>query len=287
MTEEEKKFAGGVAVITGAGAGIGMGLAKRAAALGMTVVVTDVSQDRADRVASEIKVAGGIAEARVVDVAQPEELDQLAEQVFARHGSVRLLINNAGIETFGYSWEIPAARWDLTVDINIRGIIHGVRAFVPRMLATGQEGWIANLSSIGAFGMMPTQTAYIMSKHAIQSFNEGLFLELQHIGAPLHVASVIPGMLKTSIFDAAAGYGEPEAASRHRATMRAMAASHGMDLDEGCKLILEQVAANRFWVSTQPEMTGQVVADRIAYLSTQREPELVKQTRALIETAAD
>src|SRR5690606_29713752 len=100
---------------------------------------------------------------------------------------------------------IPAARWEATLDINIHGIVHGVRAFVPKMLATGEEAWIANLASIGAFGMMPGQTAYIMSKHAIQSFSECLFLELQHAGAPIHVASVIPGMLKTSIFDAEAG----------------------------------------------------------------------------------
>lgn len=282
MTQHEQKFAGGVAVITGAGAGIGMGLAKRAGALGMTVVVTDVSGDRAAKVAAEINGAGGKAEAMVVDVGNPGALDLLAEQIFARHGSVRLLVNNAGIETFGYVWEISASRWDSTLDINVRGVVHGVRAFVPRMLAQGEEAWIANLSSIGAFAMMPTQTAYMMSKHAIQSFTEGLFLELQHIGAPIHVASVVPGMVKTSIFEAAAGAGEPAAASRHRATMCAMAANNGMDLDEGCRLILEQIAANQFWVSTQPEMTEQVIADRIAYLSAQREPELVEQTRQLL-----
>lgn len=94
-------FAGGVAVITGAGSGIGAGLARRAGELGMTVVVTDINEEGAARTVAEIEAAGGKAEALRVDVSQPEELDRLAETVFARHGEVRLLINNAGIETVG------------------------------------------------------------------------------------------------------------------------------------------------------------------------------------------
>lgn len=283
MTEEEKKFAGGVAVITGAGAGIGMGLAKRAGEIGMTAVVTDISRERAEKVAGEIRDAGGKAEALVVDVSKPEELDRLADDVFARHGAVRLLINNAGIETIGYTWEIPAARWEATLNINIHGIVHGVRAFVPKMIARGDEAWIANLASVGSFGMMPTQTAYMMSKHAIQSFSECLYLEMEVAKAPIHVASVLPGMLKTSIFEAAAGAGEPEAAARHRAVMREMMAAYGMDLAEGCQRIIEQIAANRFWVSTQPEMTEQMIAGRVDFLQNQRNPELAEQARQLIE----
>src|SRR5690606_34817941 len=179
MTVDQQKFAGGVAVITGAGAGLGSGLARRAGALGMTVVVTDIDGGRAEKVAREIIEAGGKAEALVIDVSRPEELDRLAETMFERHGGVRLLINNAGIETLGYTWEIPAARWEATLDINIHGVIHGVRAFVPKMLAKGEEAWIANLASVGSFGMMPTQTAYILTKHAVQSFSECLYLEME------------------------------------------------------------------------------------------------------------
>ena len=142
MSMEEEVFGGGVAVITGAGAGIGSGLARRAAEIGMTVVVTDVSAARADAVAGEIRAKGGKAESLAVDVSKPAELDRLAETVFERHGAVRLLVNNAGIETIGLSWEIPVERWEATLDINIHGVVHGVRAFVPRMIAAGQEAWI-------------------------------------------------------------------------------------------------------------------------------------------------
>ena len=282
MSNEQHVFGGGVAVITGAGAGIGMGIARRCAAIGMTVIVTDIDEGRAKIVADEIRSAGGTAEALRLDVSDPAALDALAEDVFARHGEVRLLVNNAGVETLGMTWEIPAARWDMTLNVNINGVVHGVRAFVPHMLRVGKEAWIANLSSIGAFGQMPTQAAYMMSKHAIQSFSECLHLEFELIGAPIHVSSVIPGMLKTSIFDASAGKGEPDSAAKHRATMAHMMATYGMDLDEGCQRIVEGISENRFWVSTQPEMTDDMVAGRIAFFQSREAPVLAEQARALV-----
>ncbi|MGW8203743.1 SDR family NAD(P)-dependent oxidoreductase [Sphingomonas bisphenolicum] len=282
MTEEEKIFSGGVAVITGAGAGIGMGIARRCGQIGMTVIVTDIDKANADKVAADIISTGGRAEAIKVDVSKPEALDALAQDVFDRHGAVRLLVNNAGIETIGNVWEIPTARWETTLNVNIHGVVHGVRAFVPHMLRVGQEAWVANLASVGSFGQMPTQTAYMMSKHAIQSFSECLYLEMQVAKAPINVCSIIPGMLKTSIFDAQAGKGEPQSAVAHRATMAHMMANYGMDLDEGCRLFVQGMAARKFWISSQPEMTEQMLAGRIAFFEKQATPALSDQTRALL-----
>ncbi|BBF69682.1 SDR family NAD(P)-dependent oxidoreductase [Sphingomonas bisphenolicum] len=282
MTEEEKIFSGGVAVITGAGAGIGMGIARRCGHIGMTVIVTDIDKANADKVAADIISTGGRAEAIKVDVSKPEALDALAQDVFDRHGAVRLLVNNAGIETIGNVWEIPTARWETTLNVNIHGVVHGVRAFVPHMLRVGQEAWVANLASVGSFGQMPTQTAYMMSKHAIQSFSECLYLEMQVAKVPINVCSIIPGMLKTSIFDAQAGKGEPQSAVAHRATMAHMMANYGMDLDEGCRLFVQGMAARKFWISSQPEMTEQMLAGRIAFFEKQATPALSDQTRALL-----
>lgn len=283
MSLDADKLGGGVAVITGAGAGIGSGLARRAGELGMTVVVTDVDLARAEAVAGAIEGAGGHAEALRVDVSRPEELDRLAETVHTRHGDVRLLVNNAGIETIGYSWEIPVERWETTLNVNIHGVVHGVRAFVPRMLASGKEAWIANLASMGAFSVMPCQTAYIMTKHAVESFSECLYLELQLKNAPIHVCSVMPGMLRTSIFEAAAGAGEPPAAASHRRKMFEMMRDHGMDLAEGCKLILEQVAEGRFWIHTQPDMSMPAIESRIAFFKSQQPPVMNEAVRALVD----
>ncbi len=283
MTIEEEKFAGGVAVVTGAGAGIGMGFARRFGAIGMTVVVTDISADRAEQVAASIREAGGKAEAMVVDVSQPAELDRLAAAVFDKYGAVRVLINNAGIETIGYTWEIPVARWEATLDINIHGVVHGCRAFIPHMLKAGQEAWIGNLGSIGSFGVMPTQTAYIMSKHAVQSFTECLYLELEHVGAPIHVSSVLPGMLKTSIFEASAGTGEPSSSDKHRKTMYDLMMTYGMDLDEGCAKFVRHMAEGNFWADSQPEMTRQALDGRINFFRDQTPPKLADQARQLLD----
>lgn len=284
MELEAGKFAGGVAVITGAGSGIGSGLARHAGAIGMTVVAADIDGEAAERVAADIRGSGGRAEAMVVDVAQPAELDRLADSVFGRHGSVRLLINNAGIETLGFTWEIPAERWERTLDVNLHGMIHGVRAFVPPMLETGEECWIANLASVGAFGQMPGQTAYIVTKHAAQSFSENLYLEMQVKGAPIHVASIIPGAVKSAIFAPGHGDEESDFGRGQRRAMNEMLQTHGMELADAAQAIFAGLARGDFWISTHPEMTRDMIAGRVAFLQSGAAPTLTAETEAILKT---
>ncbi|KAH7169888.1 short-chain dehydrogenase/reductase SDR [Dactylonectria macrodidyma] len=287
FSKDELKLNGGIAVITGAGGGIGSGLARRAGQLGMTVIVADIAIDKAEEVTSDIRSTGGKAEAIAVDVSRPEELDRLADYTFTNYGTVRLLVNNAGIETLGFCWEIPAARWESTLNINIHGVVHGVRAFAPRMLAAKEECWIANLSSAGAFGMIPTQAAYIMTKHAVQSFSEGLFLDMKLIGAPIHVCSVIPGLMRTGIFRN--GSGAPDAdpdRSQLRAYQKAMsemARDYGMDIKQGSEIIMRKVAAGEFWVTTHPETTARIVAGRIEFLTKESNPEIMPGSKHLLD----
>ena len=284
MSQDREVFQGGVAVITGAGAGIGAGLARRASALGMKVVLADIAKDRIDALGAELRGLGGEALPVAVDVSHPEEVYRLAETVHATWGDVRLLINNAGIETTGHIWEIPLARWEKTLDINIHGVVHGVRAFLPRMLERGKPAYIGNVASVGGFGQMPLQTAYIMSKHAVQSFTECLALEVDLTGKPIHISSIIPGMVKTRIFEpTAANEGESAAAVHHRKVMREMMAAYGMDIEPACRTILEQLARGAFWVSTHPDMTDQIVAHRIEFLSRRDKPWLAEGARAILE----
>jgi len=284
MSQDREVFQGGVAVITGAGAGIGAGLARRASALGMKVVLADIAQERIESVATELRAAGGEALPMMVDVSQPDELHRLADKVHSTWGDVRLLINNAGIETLGYIWEIPLQRWEKTLNINIHGIVHGVRAFLPRMLERGTPAYVANVASVGAFGQMPLQTAYIMSKHAVQSFTECLALEIDTTGKPIHVSAVLPGMVKTRIFEPTAPTeGENAIATRHRKVMREMMAAYGMDLEPACQTILAQIASGAFWVSTHPEMTDEIVAHRIEFLKHRNKPVLADAARSILE----
>lgn len=273
MNQDMAVFKGGVAVITGAGSGIGEGLARLAAQQSMRVVLADVALDRAEAVAEDIRAAG--AEALVVhtDVSEPEALDRLAAITHETYGDVTLLVNNAGIETLGFVWELPAALWEKTLNINIHGAIHGVRAFVPRMLDSGKRAWIANTSSIGGLGIMPIQTSYVLSKHAILSFSECLYLEMQVKKAPIHVSAILPGPVATRIFDDSTTGADPVNA-RHREIMRSMLKSEGIGGYAAAELILPQIAAGKFWVSTHPETTQEFANNRARHLSALADPAL-------------
>jgi len=127
-------FGGGVAVVTGAGAGIGAGLARHAHRLGMSVVLADVDADAIAALRDELTAGGGTAVDVVCDVRDPDAVAELAERTYRDLGPARLLVNNAGVEQFGYLWDTPVANWNRVMDINVSGVFHGVRAFLPRML---------------------------------------------------------------------------------------------------------------------------------------------------------
>jgi NADP-dependent 3-hydroxy acid dehydrogenase YdfG len=270
-------FTGGVAVITGAGGGLGAALARHAASLGMKVALADIDASAIAALAAEL---GPDTIAVPTDVRDAAAVIALAAEVHARWGAVRLLINNAGIETIGNSWDIAPARWQATLDINVMGAIHGVHAFVPHMLAAGQPAWVANTASVGAFGQMPLQTAYIVSKHAVQSFTENLALEIGLTAKPIHVASIIPGAVNTGIF-AAANAGDA-ATERHRAIMQAMLKA-SMAPATAAALIFDGLAARRFFITTHPEDARVIIDGRIAFLDKMAAPVLPDQLRALLQ----
>lgn len=181
MTARET-FGGGVAVITGAGAGIGAGLARHAARLGMSVVLADVDATAVAALRDELRENGARAIDVVCDVRDADAVDQLAERTYRDVGPVRLLVNNAGVEQFGYLWDTPVANWQRVLDVNVSGVFHGVRAFLPKMIEAGTPAWVWNLSSIGGVAVVPLQAPYIMSKHAVLALTECLSLEIQHAG---------------------------------------------------------------------------------------------------------
>ena len=121
-------------------------------------------------------------------------------------GPVRLLVNNAGVEQFGYLWDTPVANWNRVVDVNVSGVFHGVRAFLPKMIAAGTPAWVWNLSSIGGVAAVPLQAPYIMSKHAVLALTECLRLEVQLAGHDhIRVQAVLPGAVASNIFESAGG----------------------------------------------------------------------------------
>lgn len=282
MTDHLATLDGGVAVITGAGSGIGEGLARYAAELGMKVVLADIAQQRIERIAAEIEAAGGTALAVPTDVSQPEALENLADSAYAAFGDVQLLINNAALEVLGFTWEIPAETWNKTLGININGVVHGVRAFAPRMLASGKPAFIANTASVGALAMMPVQTSYIMSKHAVLAFSECLSLEMQVKKAPIQVSVIMPGAVRTRIFTDSKGAMDP-VTSHHRKLMEQWLEANGISAREAAERILPQIAAGEFWVSTHPDMTCEFAAGRAHHLAELATPILAPDRAASLE----
>jgi NAD(P)-dependent dehydrogenase (short-subunit alcohol dehydrogenase family) len=272
-------FTDGVAVITGAGSGIGAALALTAAAAGMTVVLADIDAGRIDRVCAEIGAAGGAAVAIPTDVADPAALDQLAARTHEAFGDVRLLVNNAGVETVGLIWDIPADLWERSFRINVLGVVNGVRAFAPRMLERGAPAYIANVASVGGLSIFPVETAYICSKHAVLSFTEGLYLEMRMQRKPIHVSAVMPGPVATSIFDDAKGAGSAQ--DHHRTVMKDMLAD-GMQPMEAARIILAGIAHGDFWVSTHPDLTLETARMRADYLSSLARPNVADTAREII-----
>lgn len=254
-TAVEERFACGTALVTGGGSGIGEGLVRRLAASGMTVVVADVDKGRAEAVASEVSAAGGAAVPYAVDVTDPDAVEQLADEVFIRHGSLELLVNNAGIETGGRLWEVDVERWRRLMSINLDGVFHGIRSFVPRMLDQGLPGIVANVASVGGVTTMPFQGPYIASKHAVVALSECLFHDVAGVSAPLQVSVVLPTWVRTRIFAGAQADGPVHgtAAAEHFEAMRRSNQEVGLDPPEAAARILEGLAAGEFWVFTDAE----------------------------------
>lgn len=275
-------FKGRTAVITGAGSGIGEGLARVAAAIGMNVVLADVVEDRIARLAVGIEAAGGSALPVATDVGDVAALERLADAAYGRYGEVGLLVNNAGIETIGFSWEISGDTWDKLLSINVRGVVHGCRIFARHMLESGKPGYIANVASIGALGMMPTQAPYMMSKHAVLSFTECLYLEMQLKKAPIHVSAVLPAQVATRIFEDAPTDRQSGFIERQREMMHAMISQSGLTPMEAGEAILDGIASGAFWVSTHPETTAQMARARSDYLANLANPALADQAEALL-----
>ncbi|MFE7244038.1 SDR family NAD(P)-dependent oxidoreductase [Streptomyces sp. NPDC057580] len=269
MPSAQERFAAGTAVVTGAGAGIGEGLARCLAGYGMHVVVADVDGGRAGQVAEAILRAGGSATDAVVDVADPAAVDALAEDAFARFGGVDVLINNAGLQSAGLMWEIDVDRWQRLMTVNVDGVFHGIRAFVPRMLQAGRPAVVANLSSVGGVGIVPFQSPYIVSKHAVQALTECLRQELDMLGAPIQVSVVLPHFVRSRIFvDAqeAAPSGNQQA-DAYFAWMQSVGATSALTLAEAAAHILDGIAAGDFWVFSDDDAGRRFTSERAAQLA--------------------
>jgi NAD(P)-dependent dehydrogenase (short-subunit alcohol dehydrogenase family) len=197
-----KDLVGKVAVVTGAGSGIGRALAQRLAAEGMRVALADVDPaglGDTGRLLIEAGTDPGDVLAQPTDVRLEADVDALADRVFEEWGQVDLLCNNAGVFVGGFLWERPAADLEFVLGVNLWGILHGIRAFVPRMIAQGTPGHVVDTCSVAGLLGTPYAGPYSISKFAALAATETLAADLEAAGSQIKVTALCPGMVSTAI----------------------------------------------------------------------------------------
>lgn len=192
-------FAGRVAVVTGAGSGIGASLARIFAKNGMKVMVADIDESSAQLVAERLCAEGYEASYDVLDVTNKTAMLALADKAWKRYGGCHILCNNAGVSVVRPLIQTSEEDWNWMLSVNLMGVVHGLAAFVPRMLALGEPGHIVNVSSMAGIVPLKNFGAYVASKYAVVGLSEVLQLELS--GQGLDVSVVCPGWVATRIQD--------------------------------------------------------------------------------------
>ncbi len=194
-----KDFSSKTAVVTGAASGIGRALAHAFADAGSRVAVADVQPDALERVADELRAKGAEALAVPTDVSVPDAVSALAERTQEAFGAIHVVCHNAGVFAGGLSWEAPLSDYEWVFDVNVWGVVHGVRAFTPKQLEHGEAGHIVITSSMAGLTSAPFCAPYYMSKHAVLSLAETLHLELEAKGAAVGVSVLCPELVDTRI----------------------------------------------------------------------------------------
>ena len=244
---------GKVAVVTGGASGIGLALAHRFARQGMHVVVGDVEPDALQRAVDGLRASGAEAEGIVTDVSDAEQVQALADATIARFGAVHVVCNNAGVGAGGLSWEAPLSTWEWVIGVNLWGVIHGVRSFVP-LLMQQPEAHVVNTASIAGLVASPFMGPYNASKHAVVAISETLHHELAMMAPHVKVSVVCPGWVNTRIHESDRNRPshldpgtDPSVAQTTREMMRQLIEA-GMPPEQVADNVVTAIHNEQFWV---------------------------------------
>jgi NAD(P)-dependent dehydrogenase (short-subunit alcohol dehydrogenase family) len=196
-----KEFKDRVAVVTGGASGIGRAMADRFGAEGMKVVLADVEEEALQRAEGEMREKGVDVIGVRTDVSRAEDFQNLAQQTLDAFGGVHVVCNNAGVAgAWGRVWENTLDDWNWIMGVNLWGVIHGVRTFLPIMLEQGDEGHVVNTASLA--GLMPGRGIYGVTKQAVVALSESIYNDLKMADAKVGVSVLCPGWVDTNIADA-------------------------------------------------------------------------------------
>jgi NAD(P)-dependent dehydrogenase (short-subunit alcohol dehydrogenase family) len=188
-----------VAVVTGAASGIGLAIAEAFVGEGMRVSMADLDDDGLQAEAERLRAEGAEVLAIEVDVRDPDAMDRVGRAVSERFGALHVAVNNAGVVNGGRSWELPLEDWRTVIDVDLWGVIHGVRTFVPLILGTGEEGHVVNVASMAAVLTLERLAPYTVAKHGVLGLTDVLRAELDALGAAVGASVVMPGMVRTAM----------------------------------------------------------------------------------------
>jgi NAD(P)-dependent dehydrogenase (short-subunit alcohol dehydrogenase family) len=265
-TSAVKSLADRVAVVTGGGSGIGRALCVAFARAGARVVVADLDEAGMTDTADAVTKAGGRALTVRTDVSRLADVRALADRAWSEFGAVHVLCNNAGIALWGGLDTATHQDWEWAIGVNLWGVIHGVEAFVPRMIAQKTDGHIVNTASMAGLTTAPFMSVYDVTKHGVVALSESMYKELQVTGAPIGVSVVCPGLIDTNIMRssrnrpeelAEAGKAGPMAQSFGQALSDRLAG--GYPPSEVAEQVVEGIRAGRFYiVPAQPEVKSAI-----------------------------
>ncbi|MBM3658497.1 MAG: SDR family NAD(P)-dependent oxidoreductase [Actinobacteria bacterium] len=254
-------FDGKTAVITGAGSGIGRGMAEYAAASGMNVVVADVQPDALDETVALVRDTGAEVMGVLTDVTDPAAVENLAAAAYDRFDAVHLLHNNAGVFQGGISWQRTLADWEWVMKVNFWGVLHGIQAFVPRMLAQEEQGdgdiHIVNTSSVAGITTVAYSGPYVVSKFACAALTESVAHDLRAQGSSIGVSCLVPGAVDTRIAQSERNRpdeppGEAQAPDHWfvAGALGQMTAERGLPPIEAARIVFDGIRNGDFWICT-------------------------------------
>ena len=261
-----KELKGKVAAVTGAASGLGRSMALAFAAEGMDVAIADVDAHALHDVARAIREKGRRAFAMRVDVSKEAEVEAWRDQTLEELGGVHVVCNNAGVSPLGPVWESSVADWQWILGVNLWGVIHGVRSFVPHLLAQN-EGHVVNTASVAGLISPPGSGAYNVTKHAVVTLSESLHHDLRERGAAVGVCVLCPAYVPTGIVDSERNRPQDLPASAksretlaREAMLRKAVTSGKISADQVAQAVVAAVKEERFYILTHARIKGAIQA---------------------------
>lgn len=260
-----------VAVVTGAASGIGLAVAEALIAEGMSVVLADIDAPKLRDVEARLAEDGASVATMICNTTAEPEVNALIEYALEQFGGVHVMFNNAGIGGVGDAWADSMDLWRRVVDVNLLGVVHGIRAVLPVMQQQG-AGHIVNTASMAGLGAVPGIAPYIATKHAVVGLSESLFLEQLATGSPVSTSVLCPGFVKTDLMDKEPDTLDAPLAQSMNEFLR-IGIENGIPAADVADQVVAAIKADRFWILTHEDMR-QGPAERMERAATGTNPTL-------------